>query len=99
VRIAQTPEQSEFTSLYTRLNKQDKVRVAPQFMKDKALQYANTTDMPEYINKISLLPTALLMPFANSKLVNYAIPFDYKDYCELVDYYGRVVIPNKKRML
>ena len=36
------------------------------------------------------------MPFTNSKLVSYAIPFDYKDYCELVDYYGRVVIPNKK---
>jgi hypothetical protein len=55
-RIAQTPEQSEFTSLYPRLNKQDKARVAPQFMKDKAPQYANTTDMPEYINKINLAP-------------------------------------------
>jgi hypothetical protein len=100
--IAQTPEQSEFTSSYTHLNKQDKARVAPQFMKnkcvlkDKALQYANTTDMSEYINNINLAPYCTTYAFANSKLLIMQSLLIIKDYCELVDYYGRVVIPNKK---
>ncbi len=100
--IAETPEESEFTSLYTRLKKQDRTGEPPQSIKAQSeLKQENPkevsdTDIPEYINKINQLPVAPLMPFGGNKPVDYAIPFNYRDYCELVDYYGRAIMPNKK---
>ncbi len=42
------------------------------------------------------LPLAPLMPFDATARTEWAIPFGFDDYLELVDWTGRAVHPNKK---
>lgn len=46
--------------------------------------------------RITLPEAHGLMPFSDESQVRAAIPFDFKGYLELVDWSGRMVLPNKK---
>ena len=76
--IAETPENSEFTSISERIstNKQ-----------------SDSTDVK---NSDTPKTEAPLMPFDATARSEWAIPFAYQDYLELVDWSGRAVHPTKR---
>ncbi|MCS5707581.1 hypothetical protein CC99x_001545 [Candidatus Berkiella cookevillensis] len=89
--ITETPEESEFTSIYERIQhiskqlKINKPKSIKQLKREKADIYNN------------LAQPKFLVPFANiSKNHSHAIDFKLVDYLELVDYTGRVIRDDKK---
>jgi REP element-mobilizing transposase RayT len=81
--IAQTPEESEFTSIYERIQLMKKqLKITPK----------------ENINNLLKQPKSLL-PFSNNSLnkenQNPSIDFTLSDYLELVEYTGRVTRDDK----
>ena len=89
--ITKTPEESEFTSIYERIqhiSKQLKINQSKsikQQKRERADLYNNLTQPKS------------LVPFANiSKHHNHAIDFQLSDYLELVDYTGRVIREDKE---
>ncbi|MGE4350272.1 MAG: transposase [Candidatus Berkiella sp.] len=89
--ITKTPEESEFTSIYERIQyiakqlKINKPKSIKQQKREKADLY-NHLPQPKS-----------LVPFAHvSKLHTYAINFTLSDYLELVDYTGRVIRDDKE---
>ncbi|MGE4349683.1 MAG: transposase [Candidatus Berkiella sp.] len=89
--ITKTPEESEFTSIYERIqhiSKQLKINQSKsikQQKRERADVYNNLTQPKS------------LVPFANiSKHHSYAIDFKLSDYLELVDYTGRIIREDKE---
>ncbi|MCS5709174.1 hypothetical protein CC99x_009675 [Candidatus Berkiella cookevillensis] len=89
--IVQKPEDSEFTSIYERIQhiskqlKVNKPKSIKQLKREKAGIYN------------SLAQPKSLVPFANiSKHDSHAIDFQLSDYLELVDYTGRVIREDKE---
>ncbi|MGE4348721.1 MAG: transposase [Candidatus Berkiella sp.] len=89
--ITKTPEESEFTSIYERIQhiakqlKINKLKSMKQQKREKAELY-NHLSQPKS-----------LVPFANiSKSHTHAIDFKLADYLELVDYTGRVIRDDKE---
>lgn len=84
-KIAELPEESEFTSIYERINDLHQNQPAEK----AASSFEDNT-------KISLeMPTAQLMQFDHRAQTSTAIPFALYDYIELVDWVGRAVHPDK----
>jgi len=91
--IAKVPEDSDYTSLASRLRGGEGAYLAPQSMQmDETKEQA----LPDYLHKMNKLPVAALMPFDGAGNVHYAIPFSFVDYCELVECFGRAISPNKR---
>ncbi len=89
--ITKTPEESEFTSIYERIQhiskqlKINKSKSIKQFKRERADVY-NSLSQPKS-----------LVPFANiSNHHSHAIDFKLVDYLELVDYTGRVIRDDKE---
>ncbi|MCS5708046.1 hypothetical protein CC99x_003920 [Candidatus Berkiella cookevillensis] len=89
--ITTTPEESEFTSIYERIqhiSKQLKIN-KPKSIKQLKREKADIYN--------SLIQPKSLVPFANiSKHHSHAIDFKLVDYLELVDYTGRIIRDDKK---
>mgnify|MGYP001199880061 CR=1 FL=1 len=89
--ITKTPEESEFTSIYERIQhiaKQLKIN-KPKSIKQQKREKADVYN--------SLLQPKSLVPFANiSKHHSHAIDFKLVDYLELVDYTGRIIRDDKE---
>jgi len=84
--MAETPEESDYTSIQQRILEQD-LKIADR--------------KPEAIERLPEdLQTAIgkLMPFAdqNSDAPEGAIPYELRDYLELVDWSGRAVVEGKR---
>ncbi|MCS5709092.1 hypothetical protein CC99x_009265 [Candidatus Berkiella cookevillensis] len=89
--ITETPEESEFTSIYERIQhiskqlKVNKPKFIKQLKREKA-EICNNFSQPKF-----------LVPFANiSKNHSHGIDFKLIDYLELVDYTGRVIREDKE---
>ncbi|MGE4350394.1 MAG: hypothetical protein AB7D28_11615, partial [Candidatus Berkiella sp.] len=89
--IVKTPEESEFTSIYERIQhiaKQLKI-TKPKSIKQQKREKADVYN--------SLSQPKSLVPFANvSAHHSHAIDFKLVDYLELVDYTGRVIRDDKE---
>jgi REP element-mobilizing transposase RayT len=83
--MAETPEDSDFTSLQQRLGRSPAVGEPLGPEKEEGRKDA---DGP--------LPRAPLMPFDATGRTAWAIPYAFDDYLELVDWLGRAVHPAKK---
>ena len=78
--MAETPEASDYTSIEQRIQ-----------------ETASTPDeLAPIESPIEEKVKAPLMPFDATACLDWAIPFAYEDYVELVDWAGRVVHPNKR---
>lgn len=89
--VACTPEESEFTSIYERIQHISRHLKAPKQKSNKQLK----REKLEIYNNLSQPRT--LVPFANV-LANQSHTIDFKlsDYLELVDYTGRVIREDKE---
>ncbi len=89
--ITKTPEESEFTSIYERIqhiSKQLKI-TKPKSIKQQKRERADIYN--------SLVQPKSLVPFANVSVhLSHAIDFKLVDYLELVDYTGRVIRDDKE---
>ena len=83
--IAETPEASEFTSI------QDRISSIPRNPEQipRITQQDGTPDRSQPSH-------AALMPFDATARANWAIPFGFEDYLELVDWSGRALHPHKR---
>jgi REP element-mobilizing transposase RayT len=100
--IAETPESSDFTSIEARL--------APERVKQRVAQTIETMRRreavcmdgegrtPNAMNEAAqnALTPAPLMPFDATGREDWAIPFAFEDYVELVEAVGRCVHPKKR---
>ncbi|MFA9462513.1 transposase [Thiohalorhabdus methylotrophus] len=84
--IAETPEESDYTSIQQRLGREPE-RV------DGPVAEAGAEDSEE---GTAALPKAPLMPFDATGHLDWAIPYAFDDYLELVDWLGRAVHPAKR---
>jgi REP element-mobilizing transposase RayT len=80
--IAETPEDSDFTSIQQRLGREPK---REENAEAEACQDA-----------VEALPRAPLVPFDATGRTEWAIPYAFDDYLELVDWLGRAVHPAKR---
>ena len=90
--IAETPEQSEYTSVKHRIeevNQQPKMTINSSSAKSKSQKNPQKEPSPT-------LPESLLLPFDPTESFLSSIPFAFDDYLELVDTVGRVVHPGKR---
>jgi len=92
--MAEVPEDSDYTSLASRLHGCEGAYQAPQSMQVDEIK--DQTRLPDYLHKINKLPVAALMPFDGAGNAHDAIPFSFVDYCELVECFGRAILPNKR---
>ena len=89
--IAATPEDSEFTSIYERIQHIGKQLKLTQQASNKKLKRQRA----EVYNQLNQPQD--LVPFANiSEVQTHAISFKLTDYLELVDYTGRVIRDDKQ---
>lgn len=92
--IAETPEESEFTSIKERIRE---LRGNP---KEKPAKIQSRGDIPTGSDKaedgLTNIPAAPLMPFGPVLHLRAGIPFALDDYLELVDTAGRAVHPSKR---
>ncbi len=87
--MAETPEESEFTSVCERIRE---IKAGPV-----AVDSGDDADGVVAAEKGEVeLPSAALMPFDGSGVAVNAIPFVLHDYLELVDWGGRVLYPDKR---
>jgi REP element-mobilizing transposase RayT len=84
--VAETPEESDFTSVQQRLGR------APARPKEEPPSGETEGDR----DGVEALPRAPLMPFDATGRTEWAIPYAFDDYLELVDWLGRAVHPAKK---
>ena len=89
--MAETPEESEFTSVYERLLEVKKSQSSGGSKGDdnSLMAMRLPTD----------IPLAPLMPFDATGCEPWAIPFALQDYFELIDWSGRVFHPDKRGVL
>jgi len=80
--IAETPEESDFTSIQQRLGREP--------------ARGEGAEADAYEDKVAALPRAPLMPFDATGRTEWAIPYAFDDYLELVDWLGRAVHPAKR---
>lgn len=90
--MAETPEASEFTSIYERIQ----AAKNNQCSDGSENVDAGLTDRMKLSNDLPLAP---LMPFDASGGEPWAIPFALQDYFELIDWSGRVFHPDKRGVL
>jgi len=91
--IAETPEQSEHTSVKHRvdeINRQSTVPTSPAVVASEPQERRTPK------GQLPSLPAALLLPFDPTENFLTSIPFAFEDYLELVDTVGRVVHPGKR---
>lgn len=103
--IAETPEQSDHTSIKQRIDTLNKLHCETK-NEEVADSGTETTCLSEAVNPqldVQLhekcqktLQLAPLLPFEASCSLDSAIPFAFSDYLELVDYLGRAIHPYKK---
>ena len=102
--IAETPEQSEHTSIKLRIDELQHTAVAHQSV-NTISEIANniypeiSSAPPDQLRseqELQTLPEAPLMPFEATNTLTAAIPFAFDDYLELVDTVGRVIHPAKR---
>ena len=84
--IAQTPVESDYTSIQQRLGRQ------PEGLEGSA----DGAEADGPADRIAALPKAPLMPFDATGRTAWAIPYAFDDYLELVDWMGRAVHPSKR---
>ncbi|MDT8321222.1 MAG: transposase [Xanthomonadales bacterium] len=84
--MAQTPEESDYTSIQQRILEQDPKITA----KDESAMERLPADLREAIGR--------LMPFADQAADDpeRSIPYDSREYLELVDWSGRAIIEGKR---
>jgi len=85
--IAESPEESDHTSI------QERIRGASGEGNPKEVPKTQSGNEPR---KSRDLPPAPLMPFDATGRTPWAIPFDFRDYLELVDWTGRAIRPDKR---
>jgi len=87
--MASTPEDSEFTSVHDRIKEIKGCQLKSN---------ASTTETPPLLDneKSSNQSVAPLMPFDATGTLPWAIPFDLRDYLELLDWSGRIMRPDKR---
>ena len=84
-KIAELPEESEYTSVYERIKEPKQ---------DHSVKKVAASSRNEKSDPLEL-PVAPLMPFDQTAQAKAAIPFALHDYLELVDWTGRAVHPDK----
>jgi len=84
---AETPEESDHTSI------QERIRVASGEETPEEVSRTQTDNEPRRSRD---LPPAPLMPFDATARTPWAIPFDFRDYLEMVDWTGRAIRPDKR---
>jgi len=85
--IAETPEESDHTSI------QERIRGAST--SDHPVEPETAATGEKVSGKPDCSP-APLMPFDATGRTPWAIPFDFRDYLELVDWTGRAIRPDKR---
>ena len=91
-KLAETPEGSEYTSLYQRIRKA-KNRTKPTQTK------TNYSKIDTNINRSNQITPKGLLPFTGTENMNSpenALPYDFLDYLALVDWTGRAVREDKR---
>lgn len=107
--IAETPEQSDHTSVQQRIRDISDTAAAKTNKVSKKQHRSATVLLPKLPpikethddrlhseKKLSKLVQAKLLPFAPSEIFAAGIPFAFNDYLELVDTVGRAVHPAKR---
>ena len=107
--IAETPEQSDHTSVQQRIRDISDTAAAKTNKVSKKQHRSATVLLPKLPpikethddrlhseKKLSKLVQAKLLPFAPSEIFATGIPFAFDDYLELVDTVGRAVHPAKR---
>ena len=89
--IAETPEQSEYTSVKQRVDAIDKPPAMPTNPAD-----AEKMSHERCSQQDPLPPPAALLPFDPTESFLTSIPFAFSDYLELVDIVGRALQPDKR---
>jgi len=85
--IAKTPEKSDHTSI--------KERIRGASTSDHPVEPETAATGKRESGKTDC-PPAPLMPFDATGRTPWAIPFDFRDYLELVDWTGRAIRPEKR---
>ena len=94
-KIAQTPEESEFTSIYERIK-----AVCSQLKKEKSLQ--NSLSLSEMAKQCDDTQQPIDLIMLSDKTDDFVFPkidFSLSDYFELVDYTGRILREDKKGVI
>jgi len=86
--IAETPEASDHTSIQERIREVSTNDLSPR--QPAQNRSAGAAEVPP------VFEPAALMPFDATGRTPWAIPFDFQDYLELVDWTGRAVRPDKR---
>jgi len=100
--IADTPETSDFTSIQERAcGVRERPELEPiQMESESEIQLDGKVALEgEILNaerQVRSLPQAPLMPFDATGKTPWAIPFDFGDYLELVDWTGRAIRDDKR---
>lgn len=88
--INQTPEESEFTSIY------DRIKLVKMQLKQKSFARLKKSNVkPDNIDNLKQ-PNSLVPFMFNSKSDQHSIPFKLSDYLDLVDYSGRIIRNDKR---
>ena len=85
--LAETPEESEFTSAFERIQAAKKNQQSSE---------AKDVITPVKTTITSDLPASPLMPFDATGSEPWSIPFALHDYFELIDWSGRIFHPDKR---
>jgi hypothetical protein len=107
--MAETPEQSDYTSVKKRIHDISSIAAAKTNKVDKKHSQSAAVILPapppskdimqahrlHSEKELRKLVQAKLMPFARSEIFAAGIPFAFEDYLELVDTVGRAVHPTK----
>jgi REP element-mobilizing transposase RayT len=84
--LAETPEESDYTSIQQRVGRGPARVEGPE---------AASGEGPSG-DPVEALPRAPLMPFDATGRTDWAVPYAFDDYLELVDWLGRAVHPAKR---
>jgi len=98
--IAETPEQSNYTSIKLRIDNLQAVNSEiANNTSDIITPAQDVTSADDHLRseqELQRLPEAPLMPFEPTTILAAVIPFAFDDYLELVDTVGRVIHPAKR---
>jgi len=97
--IADTPEGSEYTSIRERIGEvPDGSAEAGESMARATLFRSPAVEGEQLApaEEARTLPQASLMPFDATGRIPWAVPFDFQDYLELVDWTGRAIREDKR---
>lgn len=99
--IAESPEQSEYTSIKQRIEKikgiGDPTDIPSPTPETNKRGNPNTpADSLKSEEQLTQLSKAPLMPFEATEILPASIPYAFVDYLELVDYLGKAIHPTKR---